>query len=251
MYDAWAAVADFAVDRDSPAEGRGGCAPVSACATRPTPVFDHHPFLRPRHAGAFGSSWTSARALDRRQRARDHRVAGQPGQSDRVRRQRGRRHRELMLAGVRRPPGDRRRPALARRGVQPRRDPSDDRFRPTGPRAHAGHPALRARARRLGAFDLQVPQQARAGQQFSGHPSPRQHMAEEEGWFNLFATAPTARLAGPASGSRVVRRSSAGRAGAVYVPEWRPDDGEAEEHPERYLFFGGVARKPPNPASPA
>ncbi|EWM16513.1 SAM-dependent methyltransferase [Kutzneria sp. 744] len=32
--------------------------------------------------------------------------------------------------------------------------------------------------------------------------------------------------------------------GAVYVPEWRPDDGEAEDHPERFLFFGGVGLKP-------
>ena len=31
--------------------------------------------------------------------------------------------------------------------------------------------------------------------------------------------------------------------GAVYVPEWRPDEGEVEEHPERYLFFGGVGAK--------
>jgi hypothetical protein len=31
--------------------------------------------------------------------------------------------------------------------------------------------------------------------------------------------------------------------GAVYVPEWRPDEGEAEDHPERFLFFGGVGVK--------
>jgi S-adenosyl methyltransferase len=31
--------------------------------------------------------------------------------------------------------------------------------------------------------------------------------------------------------------------GAVYVPQWRPDEGEVEEHPERYLFFGGVGVK--------
>ena len=32
--------------------------------------------------------------------------------------------------------------------------------------------------------------------------------------------------------------------GAVYVPEWRPDEGEVEEHPEHFLFFGGVGLKP-------
>jgi S-adenosyl methyltransferase len=31
--------------------------------------------------------------------------------------------------------------------------------------------------------------------------------------------------------------------GAVYVPEWRPDEGEIEPHPERFLFFGGVGVK--------
>ncbi|MFB4310155.1 SAM-dependent methyltransferase [Actinomadura sp. GTD37] len=32
--------------------------------------------------------------------------------------------------------------------------------------------------------------------------------------------------------------------GLVYVPLWRPDEGDAVDDPERYLVFGGVARLP-------
>lgn len=31
--------------------------------------------------------------------------------------------------------------------------------------------------------------------------------------------------------------------GAVFVPEWRPDEFDAVPHPEHYIFFGGVGRK--------
>jgi SAM-dependent methyltransferase len=32
--------------------------------------------------------------------------------------------------------------------------------------------------------------------------------------------------------------------GAVFVPDWRPDVEQRLVHPEHYIFFGGVARKP-------
>lgn len=32
--------------------------------------------------------------------------------------------------------------------------------------------------------------------------------------------------------------------GVVYLPEWRPDPGPVDEHPERFTGFAGVARKP-------
>lgn len=34
--------------------------------------------------------------------------------------------------------------------------------------------------------------------------------------------------------------------GAVYAPEWRPEPEHALPHPEHYIFFGGLARKPGN-----
>ena len=76
----------------------------------------------------------------------------------------------------------------------------------------------------------------------TGDHRPR---AEEEGLVSLYATSTNTAF------SRTRKQITAlfgdfemVEPGAVYVPAWRPDDGEAEEHPERYLFFGGVATKP-------
>ncbi len=32
--------------------------------------------------------------------------------------------------------------------------------------------------------------------------------------------------------------------GVVFAPEWRPDPGHTPDHPEHYIFYGGLARKP-------
>jgi trans-aconitate methyltransferase len=69
---------------------------------------------------------------------------------------------------------------------------------------------------------------------------------QEEGLVNLYATSTNAAF----NRSRQQITALFGdfeliEPGAVYVPEWRPDEGEAEEHPERFLFFGGVAEKKP------
>jgi hypothetical protein len=76
----------------------------------------------------------------------------------------------------------------------------------------------------------------------TGDHRPR---AEEEGLVNLYATSTNTAV----GRSRKQITELFGDfelvdPGAVYVPEWRPDEGEVEEHPERYLFFGGVAVKP-------
>lgn len=75
----------------------------------------------------------------------------------------------------------------------------------------------------------------------TGDHRPR---TEEEGLVNLYATSTNTAL----GRSRKQITELFGDfelvdPGAVYVPEWRPDEGEVEEHPERYLFFGGVAVK--------